>query len=144
MEIRILATKDIKQLVSLSLIHDEFNVCNENDWWSEEELIQWINSPEDLCIGVFENDIMVGYLLSHFKVQLSKVFLENIFIEKNKRRKGYAKLLIHHTLEFYNSKYMNKKSLRFVALVKENNSAILNLITNLGFKVGEKVIWIQK
>lgn len=135
---------DIDSLMELGVVHEEFNVANKDDWWSSEELLNWIKSENDFCIGAYLNMKLVGYSLSHIKLELSKVFLENIFVIESFRYQGIGERLLESTLDHYNKKFHNYPNLRFVALTKEDNNEFIGLALKLDFTLGEKLIWVQK
>lgn len=144
-EIIRLSTDNVSDLIQLGIKQDEFQCIEEIDFWSEKELYDWLSSSKDFSIGLFEEQSMIGYCLSHYNPSLNKISLENIYIIKSYRNQGLAKKLLQEIINLYKQAYPNQASLlRFVALAQSDNLESINLARSCGFSIGETMVWMQK
>lgn len=144
-EKRALRKEDVEAVIGLGIRQAEFRCTEDDDFWTNEELENWFLDQNHVCLGLFQNQILTGYCLSHLNQLINKVSLENIFIRPNLRRRGYGGELLLSTMNEYKNKFPGiAPRFRFVGLTQENNSAILGLLRKLDFSVGEKMIWAQR
>lgn len=142
MNIRRLIQSDSKKLVYF-LKHDKFDCCGLRDFWTVQELEKWFNSSDDICLGYFDNSKLIGFCLTHFCKPINKVYLENIYVEKEYRGRGIAPELINEVLRLYSEICPNTK-IRYVALIEENNIAVERALCKCGFKTGDRMLWVQR
>lgn len=140
--IRRLFREDIPLIINF-LKDERFNCCELSDFWTAEELKEWLSKKSDICLGYFTDNELVGFCLSHFSKSINKVYLENIFVNTYYRRQGIASLIVSKLLEMYCMANKGKK-LRFVALVETDNTPSISMLKKEGFNIGEKMLWIQK
>ena len=117
--IRRLDENDI-HLIAQYLQNDRFDCCEFNDFWTPEELYEWLKLNKDICIGCYIQDNLVGFCLSHFFENANKIYLENIFVDSEYRNRGIASDLLTTLLSMYTENHP-EKTLRFVALVDATN-----------------------
>ena len=142
MTIRRLLKSDSKDLV-LFLNHDKFDCCGLRDFWTVDELSKWFSVAEDICLGYFGNDGLIGFCLTHFCHQINKVYLENIYVNTEYRGRGIAPQLINETIRLYSELFPETEK-RYVALIEENNAAVSRALSKCGFKTGDKMLWVQR
>lgn len=98
------------------------------DFWSVENFLCDINTNTRCYLGVFENNILVGYLALNIVLDESDVI--RIAVKKDCQGNGYAK-------ELFNFAFKHLKLLGVTKVMLEvsdiNNKAI-NLYKKLGFK----------
>ena len=140
--IKRLKLEDIPQLVS-RLSDKKFNCCSFEDFWSSDELSLWLQDENDVCIGCFVEDNLIGFCLSHFASSINKVYLENVFVDEKYRRLGIATSMLSEVVRLYREKNP-KKVLRFVAMVEKSNTPAVFTLEKEGFNVGDEMLWIQK
>ena len=140
--IRKLCLDDVPLIINY-LKDERFDCCEFNDFWSIDELKEWIIRSEEICVGCFVDGTLVGFCLSHYSKAINKVYLENIFVDVDYRGRGFATLMVSKVLEMYGERNQGKM-LRFVALVEESNSPAISTLKKEGFNVGDKMLWIQK
>ena len=134
-----LKESNAEKVFSLLLLEPN-NTTGIDDSWSLNDLKGLFRSRSDYSFGLFLSGEMIGFVLSHSNKASRKVYLENIFILKEYRKQGFAKELLSHLL----SVYATKGGFRYVAQVNYENIAALELLKSCGFKVGEKMNWVQK
>jgi ribosomal protein S18 acetylase RimI-like enzyme len=110
------------------------------DSWTLHDLKRLFKSKNDHNYGLFLGNELIGFALSHINKASRKVYLENILISKEYRRKGLAKRLLNHLL----AKYATMGDFRYVAQVNSRNTAALELLKSSDFVTGEKMDWMQK
>lgn len=137
---RRLAKQDIPEL-STHLQSHFFNCGAFDDHWTDIEIENWISNNEDYCIGAFADNLLVGFCLSHYHKQVTKVFLENIYVTEGYRRRGIAEWLLAKVVNYYVS--LNRK-MRFVALVDIDNPPPVNLLLKSNFMKGHPMYWMQR
>ena len=140
--IRRLDENDI-HLIAQYLQNDRFDCCEFNDFWTPEELYEWLKLNKDICIGCYIQDNLVGFCLSHFFENANKIYLENIFVDSEYRNRGIASDLLTTLLSMYTENHP-EKTLRFVALVDATNDKVIKLLKKRGFNVGDQMLWVQK
>ena len=140
--IRLLAVKDV-QTIGLYIKDDRFNCCEFRDFWTEEELRDWIENVDDITLGYFVEEELVGFCLSHCNKKISKVYIENIFVAPQFRRQGIATQLLASLLDECKKAYADE-IFRYIALVEKNNIPAIESLKKAGFNIGETMYWIQK
>jgi L-amino acid N-acyltransferase YncA len=142
--IRKIKKQDIKQIESIYRNVSEFKCLDTDDFWANDELSAWVLNANDVCIcAVTESGVIIGYALTHIHIEVNKVHIENIFVEKEQRGKKIGKKLLQWIVQEYNNKFP-KREMRYVAMVNENNKEALSYFKTQGFQNGEKMIWAQK
>lgn len=140
--IRRLNENDIP-LIAQYLQDDRFDCCEFNDFWTPEELYEWLKNSKDICLGYYIQDGLVGFCLSHFFENANKIYLENIFVDPKYRSRGIASVLLTSLLSMYIEERPGI-TLRFVALVDATNDKVIRLLKKGGFNVGDQMLWVQK
>lgn len=140
--IKKLTTSDINLIIDY-LKDDSFDCCEFNDFWSEQELHQWFDNPDHICIGYYNNKELIGFCLSHLALEINKVYLENIFVSPAYRHQGIATKMLGYVLQKYRIKCKGK-TIRFVAMVDVNNSFAKSTLNRCGFNIGDTMNWVQK
>ena len=112
----------IKEIVDIGLINQFLTIYNNTT-------IEIINSPFLKYDFLYINDIPVGFM--SYSLLYDRIELEHIFILEEKRRNGYASLLIDHLILL-----ASKKNLINITLeVNVNNTDAINLYKKYAFKV---------
>lgn len=125
-------------------IKDErFDCCEFYDFWTLEELSTWISDSQDITMGYYVDGQLVGFCLTHCNLNISKIYLENIFVSTTYRGKGISKLLLKSVMDEYKKMYPGT-TFRYVALVETNNIVAIASLKNTGFNVGDTMFWVQK
>lgn len=140
--IKPLITTDIATISNYTK-DERFDCCELKDFWTEDELAKWILDSQDVTLGYYLDDQLVGFCLSHSVSNISKVYLENIYVAPQFRGNGISMLLINAMIDQYQKMYPNK-TLRYVALVETGNDPAISLLRKGGFNVGDTMYWIQK
>lgn len=141
-EIKRLELKHVPKIIRISQFVSEFVTTPDEDHWSAAELREWLSNPHDYCGGVFSDNDLIGYCLSHFHREVNKVHIENIFVRTDSRRLGLGTLLITALVEFYEVNATNK--LRIAGLVQSDNQSAQQFFERLGFKRGYPFMWFEK
>lgn len=142
MIVKRLDSNHLTDVVKISRHIDEFVTTDDGDQWSDKELREWLSNPFDYCGGVFSDNRLVAYCLSHFHKETNKVHVENVFVEEDFRRRGAATLLMKALVEFYEDNLRNK--LRFAGVVRTDNEGAHSFFEKTGFKRGYEFTWFQK
>ena len=137
-KIRKLKKGDLDFVLNLFRELDD-NTTGINDEWEIYEILNMINNYKDLNLGAFLDGKLIGFVLSHCYTRANKVYVENIVVSKEHRRKGVASALLCE-LHFLYSKLGNY---RFIALVNENNISSCALFKKF-YMSGNKMIWYQR
>lgn len=134
----------VKDVLSLGVSQNEFDCAQLGDFWTEDELISWFKNSVNICIGIYLNEKLLGYCLSHVNYSINKVFLENIYVAPEDRNKGIGTLLLNEVIRLYKIEAKYIVNLRYVALVKSDNYSSIKLALSCGFTLGDSMIWLQK
>lgn len=140
--IRILCIEDIPLIITY-LKDKRFDCCEFNDFWSTLELQEWLSKEDNLCVGCFRGENLIGFCLTHFFKSINKIYLENIFVDPDYREQGIATCMLNKVIDMYCSQNQGR-TLRFVALVETSNAPAISTLKKEGFNVGDKMFWIQK
>lgn len=108
MNIRIATKQDIDQVFRLYLqgfkIHyekgtEEFK--NKNKERIKQDLIDMIDNPNEIIFVIEDNSIIIGYALIKIEQRLSKIiWIDEIVIDEEHRKKGNGRKLINKIYEF--------------------------------------------
>lgn len=130
------------QLVEITREVEEFLTTEDEDHWSQDELQGWLANDDDCCLGAFIGGRLVGFCLSHFHKEANKVHIENVFVLPDVRRSGIGTALVEGVVLSYISRA--QKRIRFVGLVRSDNTHAQNFFENKVFKRGEMMLWYQR
>ena len=134
-------TRDNVKEISRNLRNYYFDCAELDDYWSEQEMEEWISDPNDYCTGAFLEDQLIGFTLTHFHKSANKVHLENIFVDEKYRGQEVAKRLLYDVMAHFRST-ANRK-LRFVGLIDETNTAAVKVLLSSNFTKGHPMYWMQ-
>ena len=137
--IRRLAKKDI-QMLTVHIKQSFFDCAGLDDFWTDDEIENWINDPNDYCAGAFVEGRLIGFCLTHHHKTANKVHIENIFVDYMYREKGIAQYLIFDVITHYRSVF---SKVRFVGLVDVTNKKSVDLLLRNNFTKGHPMLWMQ-
>lgn len=132
--------KDIESIVSLGKDSDELAVSETSRWWSATRLSVWIKADQDILLVAEEDKKIIGVLLTTVHVPTQIIYLSDIIIHKDYRRKGFATQLVGEALK-------QAKLLGIdwaYGLTQTNNENIQKLLKHEGFIRGEELVWFEK
>jgi len=98
----------------------------------KKELFTAIKEPKRIMLFIAEGDIK-GYVLGSIikSDHQNYGYIDDIFISKNSRKKGFGKLLIKEFIKILKNKKINKLRLG----VSINNKKAIKFYKNLGFEI---------
>lgn len=134
-----LGKEDIPNL-SMYLQNYYFDCGTLEDYWTEEEIENWIADECDCCVGAFWHDELIGFCLTHYHSSAKKIHLENIFVVEEYRKQGVAQRLLMEVMLLYSDK---TSKARFVGLVETNNHQSIQLLNKNSFTKGHPMYWMQ-
>ncbi len=139
--IRKMNQEDIQEVYKLGSNEKRFKVGAETSgFWSKQQLIDWVKEDKDILLVAEEDNLVVGFLLTRFHFATKKVDWENLKVNEDYTGRGIGKKL---TEEMF--KQLKKIGAKYiVAIVEEDNSAIMSLLGKNNFKEGKKIIWMDK
>lgn len=138
--IRRVEEKDVNCLLAIGRQVPEFAVSKLGTFWAKEQLLLWSKSKDDLMLIAEKEEEIVGFAFFAIHKPTSKATFENLWVHPDYRHEKVARRLMEdffHYLELLGITYI-------VALVSDQNRAIMNFLEANGFVTGEKVIWIDK
>lgn len=138
MELKRLNSEEIEDVLSL-LKEFTYDTTGVDDAWTYEELINMINSDNDINLGLYIEEKLIGLVLTHCYNAANKVYVENIIVSKEYQRQGYGTRLLLELI----SEYSKKGNYRFVALVNKKNVASRKLFSKI-YEQGQSMIWFQR
>lgn len=141
-KIRRMKEADIPNVIKAGEGTSEFRISpSDREFWSEEELKNWILSEYDVLLVVEnEEDEMIGFLTSSFHKPTGKVIGENLWVHKNYRKMGIGSMLLDEHLRL-----VKEKGATFVSsYVKEDAVLSMKLHDKKGFNQGDKSYWFYK
>ncbi len=101
--------------------------------WSEETLLEETDNPTAVFLVAKDNEKTVGYIGANNI--LGEVFITNIAVTAEFRRKGVASLLLNTLIE----KFREEKAQYLTLEVRKSNISAINLYEKYGFiKAGER------
>ena len=125
MKVEFAKTKDAGQLAELDLIgNSEISGWEPNN---EKDFIKIIKNFKSIIV-VRDNEKIIGYLSLRPDKESKWIWVEDIYVLRNQRQKGIAKLLIKKLVKYKKIK-MSKR--RIVLLTADRN---LGIFRKLGFK----------
>jgi L-amino acid N-acyltransferase YncA len=68
-------------------------------FWSIEQLGAWFASRQDVCLGIFENGVLEGFILAAVHAPTCSARIENVWTLSSERRRGHAKRLLSEALQ---------------------------------------------
>lgn len=137
--IRRLTCNDIGSL-SMLMRQYFFDCAELDDFWSDDEIVAWINDSNDYCTGAFIEGRIVGFCLTHHHKTANKVHIENIFVNDAFRGNGIAQHLVFDAVSYYRSKC---SKVRFVGIVDITNESSIKLLLRNNFTKGHPMYWMQ-
>jgi len=130
-------TKPIIKLISTSYNKLSFNDIdsivlieqqNSHNPWSENQLIESIQNPTNLCCSISTNNQIIGFLMAMPALDTADIL--NISINKDYQRKGYGKKLLHYLI-----KELRDRMIRQLLLeVRVSNQAAITFYLKYGFE----------
>ena len=130
-------TKLIIKLISTSYNKLSFNDIdsivlieqqNSHNPWSENQLIESIQNPTNLCCSISTNNQIIGFLMAMPALDTADIL--NISINKDYQRKGYGKKLLHYLI-----KELRDRMIRQLLLeVRVSNQAAITFYLKYGFE----------
>ena len=130
-------TKPIIKLISTSYNKLSFNDIdsivlieqqNSHNPWSENQLIESIQNPTNLCCSISTNNQIIGFLMAMPALDTADIL--NISINKDYQRKGYGKKLLHYLI-----KELRDRMIRQLLLeVRVSNQAAITFYLEYGFE----------
>ena len=103
--------------------------CFHASWPLEEIKYELNENPCSILLGVYENETLVGYI--DFMITFDSATINRICVEKEKRNKGYAMLLLQEMEKACKSQ---ADPVEFITLeVRESNSSAINLYHKAGY-----------
>lgn len=140
MQIRRMEKKDAPAIYEIGINEKNLHGSEENDFWSVEELRNWIDSKDDMLLVASEDNKMVGFIMSAVHKPTSKVDIEYIWVHEDFRGTGLSKKLLDAII-----KKFNEIGLLYVsALANNTNDRAVNFFENNGFKKGFSFYWMDK
>jgi len=132
--------KDVNVLYEMGITEEAFAVSSGTRFYQERYLANWIARPDNdiLLVAEMENEI-VGFLFCRVN-RHAWAMLENIAVRPAKRKQGIGTTLLKECL-----KRLQAKGINYVAsIVREGNNASIEFLTNKGFSLGNRFVWIEK
>lgn len=140
MRIRKAETKDSKIIQKLVNNTGEFKVSeNTVAFWPDEILVDMINGKDCLIMVVEAEEILVGFSIVNINKTMKKAIIENVFIDRNFRKKGIAGRLLQEVITVLKS-----KDIEYISTLVESNSPAQSLYEKNGFFKGKEFIWLDK
>ncbi len=103
--------------------------CFHASWPLEEIKYELNENPCSILLGVYENETLVGYI--DFMITFDSATINRICVEKEKRNKGYAMLLLQEMEKACKSQ---ADPVEFITLeVRESNLSAINLYHKAGY-----------
>jgi len=96
--------------------------------WSQEQIKESFQNKNNLVIGVFNQDELIGYCF--ILIAQTEAEILNIAIDINFQRKGLGEILLKECFERLKSQQAKNLFLE----VRESNHAAKNLDSKMGFK----------
>ncbi|MDC0447365.1 ribosomal protein S18-alanine N-acetyltransferase [Gammaproteobacteria bacterium] len=96
--------------------------------WSQEQIKESFQNKNNLVIGVFNQDELIGYCF--ILIAQTEAEILNIAIDINFQRKGLGEILLKECFERLKSQQAKNLFLE----VRESNHAAKNLYSKMGFK----------
>ena len=96
--------------------------------WSQEQIKESFQNKNNLVIGVFNQDELIGYCF--ILIAQTEAEILNIAIDINFQRKGLGEKLLKECIERLKSKKVKNLFLE----VRQSNHAAKNLYSKMGFK----------
>ena len=130
-------TKPIIKLISTSYNKLSFNDIdsivlieqqNSHNPWSENQLIESIQNPTNLCCSISTNNQIIGFLMAMPALDTADIL--NISINKDYQRKGYGKKLLHNLIK----KLKDRAIGQLILEVRRSNQAAITFYLKHGFE----------
>ncbi len=88
-----LAAKDIDQVYDMGMQEPAFGFYDEAAFWTKEQLAAWFESLDDVCIGAFEKEELLGFILVAIHAATQKAVWENMYIKPELRKTDVGEAL---------------------------------------------------
>ena len=119
--IEVLVPENVDQIIELQ------NQNNFADGWNKTMLENAFKGGNYVCFGVYENKKLIAFL--GLSVSVDTCDIEDVLVDLNYRRKGFAEKLIDHAIDYAKSKNKEKVFLE----VRESNLSARALYQKKGF-----------
>lgn len=133
--------EDLKEIVALGLSTPELHVQPDHpEYYQVSTLKEFIKSPDDIHLVARINGKLAGYRLATFNKYLKEAYLIDMVVKPEYRGQGVASKLYEKTFALLNE----KGCVWAWALVKEDNTRMLEVIKKKGFEHGSKFVFCYK
>ena len=133
-EIRAMTPGDIPEVIALGLITPELQDHEESAFFSHEQLLRAMGSPDDLYLVATANGQFAGFSITTYNPHSRIGYLMDISIKAPFRKSGIGKMMLDHILE--KLKALNCEW--YWCLVHEDNLKMQSIMQRRGFAKGRK------
>lgn len=98
-------------------------------------LVQAAYEPNLYPLGIYKDDIIVGFILYDFDDDINGWSMSRFMIDKKYQNQGIGKLVVRKFLDFFADKYGHKK---LYTSAEVDNMIAINLYEKSGFEKREK------
>ena len=142
MECRRLSDKDINEISKLYV--DYYNNHEDGCWTLEKatkRISQYITMNDSMCLGIYENQNLIGFVLGYYKVfdDIIGYYLEEIVIDGKFQNKGHGSFLIKEL-----EKIVDSDGASIIELSSVNDEKHMHFYKKLGFFVSKNIILMGK
>ncbi len=109
-------------------------------FWTKENLERWFSSDDGVCIGAFEAEELVGFVLVAIHRPTGKATWENVYVAKAKRRAGIASDLEREAIRILADKGVERVQL----LADADRPELRELYERLGYDHFGSYSWYSK
>ena len=94
-------------------------------------LVQTAYEDDFYSLGIYDNDVMVGFILYDFDLSINGWSMSRFMIDYNYQNKGIGERALKEFIKFFKNKYSNQN---LYTSVEINNFVPLKLYEKFGFK----------
>ncbi|NLD16533.1 MAG: GNAT family N-acetyltransferase [Tissierellia bacterium] len=142
MNLKRLSKKDINEISRL--FADYYNNFEDGNWTLEKatkRISQYITINESMCLGLYENQKLIGFVLGYYKTfdDILGYYLEEIVIDGQYQNKGYGSFVIKEL-----EKIVSSDGASIIELSSVNSEKHMHFYKKSGFYISKNIILMGK
>ena len=132
--------EDVSPVLALGKGQKEFTFEHQS-FWLEEQLINWCQSVNDVCLVAEHDGEIIGFSLYAMHVPTKKVTWENMYVIPEMRKSGIGAKLTTEGL-----KQIKEKGCTYVmgCVNAEDKDGFATYLEKFGFKKEHQMLWIDR
>lgn len=117
MIVRSLTVRDVPGVHALGTNEPAFCFDPKNAFWTQEQLARWCCAEDGVCLGAFEGEQLIGFVLAGIHMSTMKATWENLVVLPEFRHHGTGAKLTEELFA-----HLKAKGVFYIAWVTDGNN----------------------